>query len=55
MLAAYKLRSRDLFSDMDKAPKLLAKNKLALLPKRSGAANEVREVFDRADEEEGAR
>ena len=55
MLAAYKLRSRDFFSDMDKAPKLLAKNKLSLLPRRSGAANEVREVFDRADEEDGAQ
>jgi heterodisulfide reductase subunit C len=55
MLAAYKLRSRDLFSDMDKAPKLLAKNKLSLLPSRSGAAKEVREVFDRADEEDGAQ
>jgi len=55
MLAAYKLRSRDLFSDMDKAPKLLAKKKLSLLPSRSGAANQVREVFDRADDEDGSR
>ena len=55
MLAAYKLRSRDLFSDVDKAPKLLAKSKLSLLPSKSGAANEVRGVFDRADEEDGTR
>jgi heterodisulfide reductase subunit C len=55
MLTAYKLRSRDLFADMDKAPKLLAKKKLSLLPSRSGAANDVRGVFDRADEEEGRR
>ena len=55
MLVAYKLRSRDFFTDMDKAPKLLAKKKLALLPSRSGAAGEVREVFDRAEEEENAR
>jgi hypothetical protein len=39
---------------MDKAPKLLAKKKLSLLPSRSGTAGEVREVFDRADEEDGA-
>ena len=55
MLTAYKLRSRDLFSDMDKAPKMLAKKKLSLLPSRSGAVREVREVFDRAEEEEGER
>ena len=55
MLTAYKLRSRDLLSDVDKAPKLLAKKKLSLLPSRSGAANEVRGVFDRADEEDGTR
>jgi heterodisulfide reductase subunit C len=55
MLTAYKLRSRDLFADMDKAPKLLAKKKLSLLPSRSGAAEDVRGVFDRADEEEGSR
>jgi heterodisulfide reductase subunit C len=55
MLAAYKLRSRDLFSDMDKAPKLLAKKKLSLLPRRSGAAGEIRGLFERAEEEDGER
>jgi len=55
MLTAYKLRSRDFFSDMDKAPKMLAKKKLSLLPSRSAAADEVKEVFDRAEEEENAR
>jgi hypothetical protein len=55
MLTAYKLRSRDFFSDMDKAPKMLAKKRLSLLPSRSGAAGEVKEVFDRAEEEEDAR
>jgi heterodisulfide reductase subunit C len=54
MLSAYKLRSRDLFSDVDKAPKLLAKKKLSLLPSRSGAAKEVKAIFERADEEDGA-
>jgi heterodisulfide reductase subunit C len=55
MLAAYKVRSRDFFSDMDKAPKMLAKKKLSLLPSRSGAVREVRGVFDRAEEEESER
>ena len=55
MMIAYKLRSRDLFADADKAPKMLAKGKLGLLPNRSGSAAEVREVFRRADEEEQKR
>ena len=38
MLAAYKLRSRDLLADVDMAPKMLAKRKLSLLPSRSGSA-----------------
>ena len=55
MLAAYKLRSREFFADVDKAPKMLAKKKLSLLPSRSGAASEVKEVFNRAEEEERKR
>ncbi len=55
MLAAYKLRSRDVLKDVDKAPKMLAKGKLALRPKRSGSVGEVKEVFRRAEQEEKAR
>lgn len=55
MLAAYKLRSRDVFSDMDKAPRMLAKRKLALRPNRSGSADEVKEIFRRAEEEDKAQ
>ena len=55
MLTAYKLRCRDLLADMDKAPKMLAKGKLALLPTRSGSVEEVREVFRRAEKEETER
>jgi len=50
MMAAYKLRTGDLFSDMDKAPKMLAKGKLSLWPNRSGSVQEVREIFRRAEE-----
>ena len=50
-LAGYKLRSGALFEDMDKVPKLLKKHKLALLPKKSGSAAEVRKVFERAEAE----
>ena len=55
MLAAYKLRCLDLFSDVGKFPKMLAKGKISLLPKRSGVADEVRQVFERAEEEEKKR
>lgn len=55
MLAAYKLRCLDLFSDLDKFPKMLAKGKISLLPKRSGGVEEVRQVFKRAEEEENKR
>lgn len=55
MMTVYKLRSGDLFSDMDKVPKMLAKRKLTLLPHFSAAAKEVREIFKRAEEEEKKR
>jgi len=51
MMAAYKLRTFDLFSDVTKVPQMLAKGKLALRPKRSASAKEVREAFRRAEEE----
>jgi heterodisulfide reductase subunit C len=52
MMAAYKLRSGDLFSDVGKFPQMLAKGKIALLPNRGGDAKRVREVFRRAEEED---
>jgi heterodisulfide reductase subunit C2 len=52
MLTAYKLRSGDLMSDVGKFPQMLAKGKISLLPHSSGSAAEVRQVFNRADEEE---
>ena len=52
MMAFYKLRTGDFFSDVDKVPQMLAKGKLSLLPKRSGSAKEVRQVFRRAEEED---
>ena len=55
MMAAYKLRSRDFLSDVEKTGKMMGKGKLSLLPKRSGSAAEVREVFRRAEEEEKKR
>ncbi|MEE8451256.1 MAG: 4Fe-4S dicluster domain-containing protein [Thermoguttaceae bacterium] len=55
MLAMYKMRCLDLFSDVDKFPKMLAKGKISLLPHRSGAVKEVQQVFSRAEEEEKRR
>jgi heterodisulfide reductase subunit C len=53
MMTAYKLRIRDLLSDVDKVPQLLVQGKLSLLPNRSGDIRQVREVFRRSEEEEG--
>jgi heterodisulfide reductase subunit C2 len=55
MMMAYKLRSRDFFADADKGRLMWAKGKLSLLPKRSGYAGAVKEVFRRAEEEEQKR
>src|SRR3989304_1956869 len=52
MLTMYKLRSRDLFTDVGKLPQMMAKGKISLFPHRSGGEKEVREVFKRAEEEE---
>ncbi len=52
MLAMYKLRSGDLFSDVGKVPQMIAKGKISFFPHRSGNTKEVREVFKRAEEEE---
>jgi heterodisulfide reductase subunit C len=53
MLAVYKLRSGQLFADVDKVPQMLSKGKLAILPHGcGGSAKQVREVFRRAEEED---
>ena len=54
LMTAYKLRSGDLLSDVEKAPAMLAKGKLSLLPKRSGGVGGVRDVFRRAEKENEA-
>jgi len=48
MLAEYKLRSRDLFSDLDLGALLLLKGKISLLPERIKALDQVRELYRRA-------
>jgi heterodisulfide reductase subunit C2 len=52
MLAFYKLRSGDYFTDVGKVPEMLAKGKLSFFPRRNGAKKEIREIFKRAEEEE---
>jgi heterodisulfide reductase subunit C len=54
-LLLYKLKSGTYFADMDKAPQMLAKGKLALLPKRSRSVGQVRQVFKQAVREEKGR
>ncbi len=53
MMAAYKLRSLDLLSDVGKVPQMLAKGKLSMLPRRSSNVKAIREIFRRADKEDG--
>lgn len=55
MMVAYKLRSRDFFTDAEKTGQMLAKGKLKLIPKKSGSARAVADVFRRAEEEEKKR
>ena len=42
----------DICIDVAKLPKMLARGKLAFLPRFSGVTKEVRKVFKRAREEE---
>ncbi|MEW6720112.1 MAG: 4Fe-4S dicluster domain-containing protein [Thermodesulfobacteriota bacterium] len=51
MMAAFKMRTFDLFTDAEKVPGMLAQGKLSILPNRSGGARQVREIFRRAEEE----
>ncbi len=55
MMTLYKLRTMDLFSDLDKVPKMMRKRKLTLMPHFSKAARQVRRVFKRAEQEEKKR
>ena len=52
MMTAYKLRTLDLLTDVEKVPRMLAQGKLAMLPNRSGSVGKVREIFRRADGED---
>ena len=48
MLAEYKLRSRDLFTDLNLGALLLLKGKIPLLPERVKALGQVKELYRRA-------
>ena len=45
MLASYKLKSRDFFGDIMKAPVMIAKGKLRLLPPKGGDKAAVKNIF----------
>ena len=53
MLLGYKIRSGDLLADVGKFPRMVAKGKIAFLPKICRGAGRVQRVFKRAEEEEG--
>ena len=55
MLMTYKLRTFDLFGDLDKAPRMFSKRKLRLFPKRSRSVGQVRRIFRQARREEQQR
>jgi heterodisulfide reductase subunit C len=48
LMAVFKLRTRRLFEDMDKAPMMLAKGKLPLFGGRIGGRDERERLFGRA-------
>ena len=51
----YKLRTHDLFSDIDKAISMVRRGRLSLIPGKSGNSAEVQEVFLRSEDEEKQR
>ena len=54
LMAVFKLRSRRLFADVDKAPAMLAKGKLPLFGSRVGGKSQRKELFRRATKGGGA-
>jgi len=51
LIADYKLRSGALLSDVDSAPGMLLRGKLALTPKRIQGIREIRRIFDQCERE----
>ena len=51
----YKLRTLDLFSDIDKAVTMVSRGKLSPLPNRSGGVAEARSAIERSEAEEKKR
>ena len=47
MMARYKLRARDIFSDLTKLPAMLLKGKMKLLPPRTRGRKAAASIFDR--------
>ena len=47
MMGRYKLRARDLFSDLMKLPAMLRRGKMKLLPPRTSGRKAVASIFDR--------
>jgi heterodisulfide reductase subunit C2 len=46
MMGAYKLRTRDFFSDLGKLPTMLRKGKMSIRPPRTGARKAVAKIMD---------
>jgi heterodisulfide reductase subunit C2 len=54
LLPVYSLRSKKLFTDLDLAPRVLKKGKLAFLPHRSEGRRDVMAIFRRQEAREAA-
>lgn len=52
MIAAYKMRSGALFSDVFAAPGMFGRGKLALTPTKISGVNEIRRIFDACSKQE---
>lgn len=48
MMAVYKLKTKDLFSDMDLGLKLFLKGKMPLLGKKVKAGKQIKDIFNRS-------
>jgi heterodisulfide reductase subunit C2 len=47
LMGAYKMRTRDFFTDLGKFPAMLRKGKMSLLPPRNGSRKAVSNIFDK--------
>lgn len=55
MTIDYKLRTMNLFQDVEHAPSMISKGKLAFFPKKTKNVKEIRKIFEKIKEEGGEK